>query len=92
MTGTHVDGGPLVRVFSGETNAMVDSFFAYDMSSRGGTTVATADTNGDGIDEIITGNGPGGPALCRIWQMPSPDYLSEFYAFDQSQIQGCFVG
>lgn len=92
ITGTHVDGGPHVKVFDGATSALVDQFSAYEAGSRGGATVAAVDLDGDGHDEIITGNGPGGPPLCRIWDMPGSEYSSEFYAFDQSQIQGCYVG
>ena len=36
ITGTLVDGGPHVKVFDGATSAVVDSFMAYDSSSRGG--------------------------------------------------------
>jgi hypothetical protein len=50
------------------------------------------DINGDGTDEVITGNGPGGPALVRIWNMPGPNMTNELMAFDQGQIPGCFVG
>ncbi|HAU66390.1 MAG: peptidase S8 and S53, subtilisin, kexin, sedolisin [Candidatus Uhrbacteria bacterium GW2011_GWF2_39_13] len=45
-------GGPQVRVF--DLNGMLESqFFAFDQSMTSGLFVATGDTNGDGIEEIV---------------------------------------
>jgi hypothetical protein len=42
-------------------------FFAFDPSFRGGTNVASADVDGDGIDEVITAPGLGGKAMARVF-------------------------
>ena len=47
-----------VKVFSGQTGAELDSFFAFP-GFLGGVTVAGADVNGDGRVDIIVGAGPG---------------------------------
>ncbi len=45
-------GGPQVRIF--DLNGMLESqFFAFDQSMTSGLFVATGDTNGDGIEEIV---------------------------------------
>ncbi len=59
--------GPLVRgatsqsfVYLGSSLQKVNSFFAEDFSLRVGLRFAMADTNGDGIDELIVVAAPGG--------------------------------
>lgn len=59
VTGAGAGGGPNVRVFAGDGEPLT-SFFAYDAGFHGGVTVAGADVTADGIDEIVTGPGPGG--------------------------------
>lgn len=58
---TGAGGEPRVRIFDAHFQ-MVNEFFAYDKKYRGGVSIALADTDGDGIDEIITApQGGGGP-------------------------------
>ncbi len=52
VTGAGPGGGPQVRVFDLDGRPK-RQFFAFDEGGRGGIYVATGDTNGDGIDEII---------------------------------------
>lgn len=54
ITGAGPGGGPHVRIFNNDGTLMSPGFFAYDKSDRSGVLVSTADTNGDGKDEIIT--------------------------------------
>lgn len=53
-----VGGGPHIKVFS-LTGALESEFFAYDPAFRGGVSLASADVDGDGVDEILTAPGRG---------------------------------
>lgn len=68
VTGAGVGGGPQVRVFS-PSGKLEGSFFAYDKNLRGGVSVALADLDGDGIDEIITGPGKGDKSGVKIFTL-----------------------
>ncbi len=50
--------GPQVRVFTPEGMPLFNSFMAYG-TQRWGVNVCCGDIDGDGIDEIVTGPGPG---------------------------------
>jgi len=50
--------GPQVRLFDDTGQPVHDSFFAYG-TLRWGVNVCCGDIDGDGIDEIVTGAGPG---------------------------------
>ena len=66
VTGAGPGGGPHVRVFNA---AFADrgGFFAYGASFGGGVDVAAGDVNGTGLDEIVTGAGPGGGPHVRVF-------------------------
>jgi len=66
ITGAGPGGGPHVRIFTRE-GKLGGQFFAYGKDFKGGVSVAAGDINGDGIDEIITGAGPGGGPQVRIF-------------------------
>ena len=51
-------GGPHIKVFS-LTGVLESEFFAYDPAFRGGVSIASADVDGDGVDEILTAPGRG---------------------------------
>lgn len=59
VTGTGNGGGPHVRVFNAD-GAVIGQFFAYGSTERHGVVVAVADTDRDGVSEIIVSPGPGG--------------------------------
>jgi RHS repeat-associated protein len=75
---------PEVKVFDGQTGAQfagpVGDFLAYDASFRGGVFVAAADTNGDGVPDIITGPGAGGGSEVRSFSGKDATPLSAFSA------------
>ena len=66
ITGTGKGGGPQVRVFD-QNGKVKGQFFAYDKNFRGGVNVGTGDINQDGVDEIVTGAGPGGTPHIRLF-------------------------
>ncbi len=55
-------GGPHVTAHS-SSGKIIANFFAYDKNFRGGIRVATADIDGDGKEEIITGPDNGAPHI-----------------------------
>ena len=48
-----------MKVFSGEDDSVLRSYFAYDATFRGGVVVAAGDVNGDGMADIITASTKG---------------------------------
>jgi len=82
ITGAGPGGGPHVRVFDLSGNPKA-GFFAYDPKFSGGVIVATGDVDGDGIQEIITGAGPGGGPLVRVFDLKGNIKL-QFFAFNES--------
>jgi hypothetical protein len=99
ITGAGAGGGPHVKVFSGADGHVIESFFAYDPRFGGGVRVAAADVNGDGVDDLITGAGPGGGPHVKAYDgnsiaqgNPTPTILDSFYAFnDGNDAAGVFV-
>ena len=73
-------GGPHVLVTDENGNPLA-SFYAYAPSFTGGVSVAAADTDGDGKDEIITGAGPGGGPHVRVFEGNGVAQGPGFYAY-----------
>jgi hypothetical protein len=71
ITAAGVGGGPHVRVYRYTWRAVVEvaEFMAYGSAFSGGVTVAGADVDGDGRDEIVTGAGPGGGPHVRVFSV-----------------------
>ncbi|MDB5311835.1 MAG: repeat protein, partial [Gemmataceae bacterium] len=59
-------GGPRVSVYDGAALLqgqfvhLVPDFFAFEQALRNGVYVAVGDVNGDGVDDVVLGAGPGG--------------------------------
>ncbi|MFH0853240.1 MAG: FG-GAP-like repeat-containing protein [bacterium] len=70
---------PHVRIFSGQ-GQLISQFFAYALNYRGGVEIAVGDTNGDNIDEIVTGAGQGYHPHVRILTKDG-DVVGQFYAY-----------
>lgn len=83
ITGAGPGGGPHVKAFEKDGTPANFGFFAYDESFRGGIRVAAGDIDGDGVDEIITGAGPGGGPDVRVFKKDGI-LLKSFYAYTSS--------
>ncbi len=81
LTAPGPGGGPHIKVF--DNRARIKSqFFAYDKNFRGGVQIAAADVDYDGLDEIITGAGPGGTPHLRIFENGGT-LLHSFFALEK---------
>jgi len=92
MTGIVSAGGPHVRIFGVGSSRKFElsspGFMAYDPATRGGVSVATLDTNGNGYAEIITGVGGDGSPLVRIFNSDGRMVSPEFMAYSASYMGG----
>ncbi len=83
VTGAGKGGGPHVRIMNkvGSPESL-GSFYAYIPGFLGGVDVAAGDVDGDGIDEIITGAGPGGGPHVKIFKVNGTEFNAGFFAYD----------
>jgi fibronectin-binding autotransporter adhesin len=84
-------GGPDIRVWDGVTGAMIREFNAYDPNFRGGVNIATADINGDGKADIITGAGAGGGPHVEVFNGATGHLDASFLAYDPTFFGGVTV-
>ncbi len=95
VTGAGAGGGPHVRSFNGATGAPlaspIGSFFAFDPAFAGGVRVATSDSSGDGVADVIAGAGPGGEPNVRTFRGPDGQQLQTFLAYHPAFRGGVFV-
>jgi hypothetical protein len=69
VTGAGAGGGPHVRVFGGNSGAVLDEFFAFPASFSGGVRVGVSDVNGDGVPDLVVGQGAltGNPSRLQVF-------------------------
>ena len=91
ITGAGPGGGPHVRVLNGADLTDIVGFFAYDPAFAGGVSVAAGDVNGDGRVDVITGPGPGGGPLVRVWSGVDFTEIVGFFAYDPAFTGGVSV-
>jgi hypothetical protein len=94
ITAPGVGGGPLIRIWDGQTGAMVKQFLAYDAAFRGGVNIAAANIShfvGQGLPDIITGAGPGGGPHVKVFDVQTLNTVRSFFAFDPAFLGGVTV-
>ena len=82
VTGTKLGGGPHVRVFSYTGRLVRPGFFAFAKNFRGGSQIALADLDGDGLYEIVVGAGYSGGPHVRIFDRFGNLINIGFFAYD----------
>ncbi len=75
-------GGPHVKVFDGQTRALLREWMAYDPAFTGGVSVAAADMTGDGFADIVTGAGVGGGPHVKVFDGVTGKLVREFLAYE----------
>jgi autotransporter-associated beta strand protein len=75
-------GDATVRAFNLSGTAPVTSFHVHDAGFTGGVSVAQADTNSDGVPDVITGAGPGGSPTIGVFDGATNALRASFFAFD----------
>jgi hypothetical protein len=81
---------PEVKVYNTDGTLDVD-FDAYDKTFTGGVRVATADVNGDGVEDILTAAGPGGGPHVRVFDGTNLNELLGFMAYPIGFTGGVYV-
>jgi len=83
ITAPGFGGGPVVRIWDGETGTLEKEFNAYDPIFRGGVNLAVVrlfDTLGS--PQIITGAGPSGGPHVKVFDSQTEMVLASFFAYD----------
>jgi hypothetical protein len=58
---------------------------------RGGIRVAATDWDGDGLDDIVTGAGPGSAPRVRVFNAATQSEITNFLAFSSTFLGGVNV-
>ena len=90
--GTGVGGGPRVKVYDRQTNALVADFFAFDPAFRGGVSVAVGDVTGDGVPDVVVAAGAGGHARVIVIDGTKLNKLGADGQIDPSALVASFFG
>ncbi|MDP2736559.1 MAG: S8 family serine peptidase [bacterium] len=90
ITAPEKGGGPHVKFFNNKGN-LLSHFFAFNSNFRGGVSLAKADVDNDGLDEIVAAAGPGGAPHVRVFEA-NGRIVGSFYAYEESFSGGVNVG
>jgi hypothetical protein len=84
-------GGPRVQVYDATNGQLLRDTFVYEQTFTGGVRVASADVNGDGVDDLITAAGPGGGPRVRVLDGATGAVIYDYFAYEPSFRDGLFV-
>jgi hypothetical protein len=90
VTGAGAGLAPQVKIFTSFGYRLAGPFHAYERTFRGGVSVASADLDGDGRAEIVTGPGPGRAPHAKLFD-GSWRNLGEFLVSDAAYRGGVHV-
>jgi hypothetical protein len=90
-----VGSGPgtaaVVKVYDPVTGALEFAITPYESSFTGGVDVASGDVTGDGIPDIITGPGPGGGPVVKVFDGVTGQLIRTIMAYDPAYRLGVTV-
>lgn len=75
-----------VKVFDGQTAALLHQFNAFENTFKGGVSLAAGDVDADGRAEVILGAGTGGRSRVRVFDANFGILLKEFQAYTTGNI------
>ena len=99
VVGAGAGGGPRVRTFALTPGAAggvtqlpgaIGNFFAFDPAQRFGVTVAAGNLGGTGVDDVIVGQGLGGPPQVAVFR-PDGSVREAFTASNLAPLGGASV-
>lgn len=90
ITGAGAGGGPHVKIFTPQ-GAPDGIFEPYGAGFNAGIFVAAGDVTGDGVDDIITGAGPGGGPQVRVFDGLTKSQIHAFEPYDAAYSGGIHV-
>lgn len=78
---------PRVKVFAGDTQAVLASYNAFNVNFTGGVYLGTGDINHDGTIDVIAGSGRGGRGVVKVFSGLTNTLITQFSA-DKSTYTG----
>ncbi len=81
ITAPGPSGGPDVRIYDGRTGVLLRGILAYPSAYTAGVYVASADINGDGMADIVTGTDVGGLPQVNVYSGKDGSLLQAFFAY-----------
>ncbi len=67
VTAAGPGGGPHIRVWKTDGTVWGGGWFAFDVTDRGGVSIAVGDVDGDGKDDIVAASGQGAIPRVRVF-------------------------
>lgn len=83
-------GGPIVRIFDGVTNGLLQEYEVFEDSYRGGVTLAVADVDGDLYADVIVAPQIGSSRV-RVVSGQSGWEIANFFAYEETFVGGVYV-
>ncbi len=86
--GAGAGGGPHVRVFNGDTNFIVRSFYAFPTVFHGGVNIAVGDVDNDGVADIICTPKIGGGPIVQVYSGTTSLPILRTFVLDRHGFSG----